>query len=95
VYPKVSGLSHNEINNNNNNSLKSNTKSYGGKTNYTDSQNSDATAPTGRKLHHWQFSLQAAGPETFDTLSFSLKQNNGTILYFIRQKHPPFLCDAA
>jgi hypothetical protein len=35
LYPKVSGLSHNEINNNNNNnkhSLRSNTKSYGGKT---------------------------------------------------------------
>jgi hypothetical protein len=34
VYPKVSGLSHNEINNNNNNKhlLKSNTKACGGKT---------------------------------------------------------------
>jgi hypothetical protein len=38
VYPKVSGLSHNKINNNNNNnnnnnlSLRSNTKGYGGKT---------------------------------------------------------------
>jgi hypothetical protein len=34
VYPKVSGLSHNEINNDNNNkhSLRSNTKGYGGKT---------------------------------------------------------------
>jgi hypothetical protein len=35
MYPKVSGLSHNEINNNNNNnnnkdSLRSNTKGYGG-----------------------------------------------------------------
>jgi hypothetical protein len=35
VYPKVSGLSHNEINNNNNNnkqSLRGNTKGYGCKT---------------------------------------------------------------
>jgi hypothetical protein len=39
VYPKVSGLSHNEINNNNNNNnnnnkhlLRSDTKFYGGKT---------------------------------------------------------------
>jgi hypothetical protein len=33
AYPKVSGLSHNEINNNNNkHSLRSNTKGYGGKT---------------------------------------------------------------
>jgi hypothetical protein len=32
VYPKVSGLSHNEINNNNKHSLRSNTKGYGCKT---------------------------------------------------------------
>jgi hypothetical protein len=33
MYPKVSGLSHNEINNNKNkHSLGSNTKGYGGKT---------------------------------------------------------------
>jgi hypothetical protein len=32
VYPKVSGLSHNEINNNNKHSLRSNNKCYGGKT---------------------------------------------------------------
>jgi hypothetical protein len=45
VYPKVSGLSHNEIyaylwyc------SLRSNTKSYGSRTHQTDSQNSDTTA---------------------------------------------------
>jgi hypothetical protein len=31
VYPKVSGLSHNEVNNNKH-SLRSNTKGYGGKT---------------------------------------------------------------
>jgi hypothetical protein len=55
----------NEINNNNKNSLRSNTKGYGGKTHWTDSQNSDTTAPSGRQLYHLQFSLQAAGPETF------------------------------
>jgi hypothetical protein len=69
VYPKVSGLSYNEINNNNNNnnehSLRSNTKSYGGKTHYNDSQNSDATAPSGRELYNLQFSLQTVSPETF------------------------------
>jgi hypothetical protein len=45
-YSKVSGLSHNEMNNNDDNkhSLRSNTKGYGGKTHYTDSQNSDITA---------------------------------------------------
>jgi hypothetical protein len=32
VYPKVSGLSHDERNNNNKYSLRSNTKGYGGKT---------------------------------------------------------------
>jgi hypothetical protein len=35
------------------------------KTHQTDSQNSDTTAPGGRELHHLQFSLQAASPETF------------------------------
>jgi hypothetical protein len=38
-------------------------------THYTDSQNSDTTASSGRELYHFQFSLQAASPETFgDTL---------------------------
>jgi hypothetical protein len=64
VYPKVSGLNHNEINNNKH-SLRSNTMGYGGKTHYTISQNSDTTAPSGRELYHLQFSLQAASPETF------------------------------
>jgi hypothetical protein len=64
VYPKVSGLSHNEINNNKH-SLRSNTNGYGSKTHYTDSQNSDTTTPSGRGLYHLQFSLQAASPETF------------------------------
>jgi len=31
----------------------------------TDSQNSDKTAPSGRALYHFQFSLQTASPETF------------------------------
>jgi hypothetical protein len=56
----------NEINIiNNKHSLRSNTKGYGGKTHYTDSQNSDTTASSGRELYHLQFSLQAASPETF------------------------------
>jgi hypothetical protein len=43
----------NEINNNNNNKhSRSNTKNYGGKTHYTDPQNSDTTAPSGRDLYH-------------------------------------------
>jgi hypothetical protein len=46
-------------------SLRSNTKAYGGKTHYTDSQNSETTAPSGRELYHLQLSLQAASPETF------------------------------
>jgi hypothetical protein len=40
------------INNNNKHSLTSNTKGYGGKTHYTDSLNSDTTAPSGRELYH-------------------------------------------
>jgi hypothetical protein len=46
-------------------SLRSNTKGYGGKTHYTDSQNSDKTAPNCRELCHFQFWLQVASPETF------------------------------
>jgi hypothetical protein len=65
VYPKVSGLSRNETNNNNRHSFRSNIKDYGGKTRYTDSQNSDTNALSGRGLYHLQFSLQAASPETF------------------------------
>jgi hypothetical protein len=57
MYPKVSGLSHNEINTNNKHSLRSNTKGYGGKTHYTDSQDSDVTALSGRELYRFQFSL--------------------------------------
>jgi hypothetical protein len=49
----------------NNKHSRSNTKSYGGKTHYTDSQNSDTTAPSGRELYRLQFSCQAASPETF------------------------------
>jgi hypothetical protein len=44
VHPNVSELSHNEINNNNKHSLRSNTKGYGGKIHWTDSQDSDITA---------------------------------------------------
>jgi len=67
VYPKVSGLTHNEIyayllyyy------SPTSNTKGYGGKTPYTDSHNSATTAPSGRELYCLQFWLRAASPQTF------------------------------
>jgi hypothetical protein len=55
----------NEINNNNKHSLRSNTKDYGGKTHWSDSQNSDTTAASGRQLYHLQFLHQAASPETF------------------------------
>jgi hypothetical protein len=45
--------------------LRSNKKGCGGKTHYTDSQNSDTTAPSGRELYCLQFSLHAASLETF------------------------------
>jgi hypothetical protein len=64
VYPNVSELSR-ERNENNKHSLRSITKDYGGKTHYTDSQNRDTIAPSGRALYHLQFSLQAASLETF------------------------------
>jgi hypothetical protein len=50
---------------NNKHLLRSNTKGHDSKNQYTDSQNSDTTAPSGRGLYHLQFSLQAASPETF------------------------------
>jgi hypothetical protein len=65
VYPKVSGLSRNEVNNKNKHSLRSNIKSYGGKNHWTESQNGDTIALSGRELYHLQFSLQAASPATF------------------------------
>jgi hypothetical protein len=54
-------------------SLRSTTKGYGGKTHRTDSQNSDITAPIGRRLNHLQFPLQGASPETF---GYALVLNN-------------------
>jgi len=45
--------------------LRSNTKGHGGKTHWTDSQNSDTTAPSGWEMYHLQFLFQAASPETF------------------------------
>jgi len=63
----------NEINNNNNNhSSRSNRKGYGGKTRWTDSQNSDTAAHNGRELYHLQSSFQAASPETFGYPSYEL-----------------------
>jgi hypothetical protein len=57
-------------------SLRSNTKGYGDKTRQTDSQHSDTTEPNGRELYHLQFSLQAAGPESFGyTFPFLFKIN--------------------
>jgi hypothetical protein len=46
-------------------SSRSNTNGCGDETtHYTDSQNSDTTASSGRELYLLQFSLQAASPET-------------------------------
>jgi hypothetical protein len=46
------------------------------------SQNSYTTAPSNRELHHLQFSLQAASPETFGytLVSVSNAVHCGTIL---------------
>jgi hypothetical protein len=53
------------MNNNNKHPLRSKIRGYEGKTHYTDSQNSDTTAPSDRELYNLQFLLQAASPETF------------------------------
>jgi hypothetical protein len=59
---------------NNNKHLRSITKGYGGKTNLTDSQNRDTTAPSATELYHLQFSLKAASPETFGYILVKSKQ---------------------
>jgi hypothetical protein len=59
MYPKISGLSLNEIYAyNNKRSLRGNTVGCGGKTHWTDSQNRHTTALNGRELYRLQFSLQ-------------------------------------
>jgi hypothetical protein len=54
----------NEINYNKH-SLRNNTNGYGGKSHWTDSQNNDITATSGKELYHLQLSRQAANPESF------------------------------
>jgi hypothetical protein len=51
-------------------SLRSNAKDFGGKTHWTDSQNNNTTASSGRELYYLQFLLQAASPENLNTPSF-------------------------
>jgi hypothetical protein len=58
VYPKVSGLSHDEIEKQHKGLWRQNSVFC------ESSQNSDTTAPSGRELYHLQFSLQAVSPET-------------------------------
>jgi hypothetical protein len=62
--------------------LRTNTKRYGGKTHYSDSQNSDTTTPTSRDMYNLQFSLQEASPETFGytLLHETLSVINSTLL---------------
>jgi hypothetical protein len=69
---------------NNKHSLRSNTKCYGGKTHYIDSQNSDTSAPSDRDLYHLQFSLQAASLETF---GYTVVNSNGDIC---KHSYEPF-----
>jgi len=44
--------------------LRSNMEGYGGKTHYTNSQNSNTTASSSRVLYHLQLLLQEASSET-------------------------------
>jgi hypothetical protein len=64
VYPKVSGLSHNEIKKQQT-LVEKQHKGLWRQTHQTDSQNIGTTASSGRELYHLQFSFQAASPETF------------------------------
>jgi hypothetical protein len=69
-------------------SLRSNTKGYGGRTHYTDSQNSDTTAFSGRELYHLPFSLQAVSPYAFVTWWF---KHNGNFTYALTTKNMKLL----
>jgi len=73
----------NEINNKR--SLRSNTKRYGGKTHYTDSQNSDTTTFNGRELYRLQFSLQVASPETFGYTFVTVGFSRRTVLQSVME----------
>jgi hypothetical protein len=53
--------------------LRSNTKGYGGKAHYTDSQNSDTTAPSGRELYHLQSRSRRPARKRLDTPSYNDK----------------------
>jgi hypothetical protein len=55
---------------NNKHSLGSNTKGYGGKTHSTGSQNSDTTAPSGRKLYHCSSRSRQPVRKLLDTSSY-------------------------
>jgi hypothetical protein len=70
-----------EIKINNKHSLRSNTRGYGGKTHYTDSQNSDTNAFSGKELYHLHFSRQAANPETS---GYTLVHNPSTMVFKCR-----------
>jgi hypothetical protein len=61
VYPKVPGLTHDEINNNNKHSLRTIQSVMAAKL----TRLTHKIAPNGRGLYHSQFSLQEASPETF------------------------------
>jgi len=74
MYPKVSGLSRDEVyaflwyyy-------IRSNKKGYGGNTHHTDSQNTQPHLVA--ELYHLQFSLQAASPDTFGYTHISICYN--------------------
>jgi len=67
--------------------LRSNTKSYGSKADYTDSQNSDITASSGRELYHLQFSFHVASPETFGTPSYTVFREVFSYLFYLAYSH--------
>jgi hypothetical protein len=74
---------------NNNKHLRSNTKGYGSKTHWTDSQNSDTTAPSGRELYHLQCTLQVVSLETFGNALVLLKASPET--EFFTKLHEAFV----
>jgi hypothetical protein len=84
--------------------LKSNAEGYGGKTHQPDSEDSDTTASSGRKLYYYSFSVPVASPGTFGytyahrraalTCVMAHKYNGKTVSFTLtatsRSKSPTF-----
>jgi len=72
------------LNTHNKHPLRSNAERYGNKTQKTDSEDSETTTPSGRKLYYFPFSVLVASPGTsgytFICYFFGIRNISGTVL---------------